>query len=86
MRMAIRLTIEAEDPEVEQLLSFLQENCKRQTADKIYLLERAIVWLRATEAFTYQVFKESISTDLALLDTTPIHQLRSETPVGQSQG
>jgi len=53
--MAIRLTVNAEDAEVERLLAHLQSSYKMPTSDKVYLLERAIKWLRATEAITYNL-------------------------------
>ena len=83
--MAILLTIEAEDPEVERLLSFLQENCERQTVEKIYLLERAITWLRATEPITYHVSSKRSSIDLSLSGRNPLHPLRFEMPLEPSQ-
>lgn len=81
--MAIRLTIEAEDPEVEQLLSFLQENCQRQTADKIYLLEKALKWLRSMEAIAYGINSEDASIDLSLPQTCAAHSWNSDTRSSQ---
>ncbi|HTV06750.1 MAG TPA: hypothetical protein VME86_15385 [Acidobacteriaceae bacterium] len=46
--MSIHLSVEADDPEVERLLDHLQTQYKLSNGDKIYLLERAIKWLKPT--------------------------------------
>jgi hypothetical protein len=46
--MSIRLTVEANDPEVESLLEYLDANVKNSAGYKIFLLERAVQWLRPT--------------------------------------
>jgi len=43
--MSIRLTVEANDPEVESLLEYLEANVKNSAGYKIFLLERTIKWL-----------------------------------------
>ena len=49
--MAIRLSVQAHDDEVERLLTWLDARQGMYTEDKISLLERTLVWLRAaTEA------------------------------------
>jgi len=44
----IRLTVQAEDSEVEQLLSYLKVQSEAEIEDSISLLERTLRWLRAS--------------------------------------
>jgi len=44
-QMAIRLLIEAEEPEVEALLTYLDSRYDAEPSQKIYLLERTLRWL-----------------------------------------
>lgn len=46
--MAIQLTVEAEDPEVECILGFLETQDYNSTGNKISALQRAILWLEAS--------------------------------------
>jgi hypothetical protein len=50
--VSIRLTVQADDPDVERLIDYLQTQYSLTDGDKIYLLERAIKWLKpATELY-----------------------------------
>ena len=47
--MAIRLLIEAEEPEVEALLTYLDSRYDAEPSQKIYLLERTLRWLQVID-------------------------------------
>ncbi len=47
--MSIQLTVQAEDPDVEMLLAYLQMQSHIPAHCKIGLLERAMKWLEASE-------------------------------------
>jgi len=53
--MSIRLSVEAEDPEVERLLTHLESGYALPTDDKIFLLQRTIGWLRSSQSITYNL-------------------------------
>lgn len=57
--MSIRLSIQAEDAEVERLLAFLQTQDNLFIEDKVSLLERALKWLRASMEGTYDLNPDS---------------------------
>jgi hypothetical protein len=44
----IHLTVQANDPEVERLLSYLKVQTDEEIEDSVSLLERALCWLRAS--------------------------------------
>lgn len=52
--MAIRLLVEATDPEVEGLLAYLQTQNHPTTTRRIGVLERAIEWLRASDPASFR--------------------------------
>jgi len=47
--MAIRLTVEVSDSEVEGLLTYLQTQSRLSVGRQISLLERAMKWLEASD-------------------------------------
>ena len=53
--MSIRLHVEANDVEVENLLAYLNSQSELHPDDRIYLLERTVKWLRAADEGTYSV-------------------------------
>jgi hypothetical protein len=53
--MSIRLAIQAEDAEVESLLTYLQAQPNTPIEDKIFLLERTLKWLRASTEGMYDL-------------------------------
>lgn len=53
--MSIRLYVEANDAEVENLLAYLALQSDLGNHDKIYLLERTVKWLRAVDESTYSL-------------------------------
>jgi hypothetical protein len=50
--MSIRLLVEAQDTEVEKLLTYLNSSGIHQQ-DRAFVLQRALAWLHALEAGTY---------------------------------
>ncbi len=57
--MSIRLAIQAEDPEVENLFTYLQAQPNAPIEDKIFLLERTLKWLRASTEGAYDLGSDS---------------------------
>jgi DNA-binding NarL/FixJ family response regulator len=51
--MAIRLTVEASDPEVEGLLEYLQTQKHPTICSRISVLERAMKWLQASDPASF---------------------------------
>jgi hypothetical protein len=47
--MTIRMTVEAKDPEVENILAYLQTQTFASTDNKISALERAVMWLKSSQ-------------------------------------
>jgi len=54
----IRLTVQAKDYEVEQLLSHLNVQSGEEVEDSISLLERTLRWLRAAQERAYDVMPD----------------------------
>lgn len=73
--MAIKLTVEANDPEVEGLLEYLDANCKSGTPvailhGKIALLERTLSWIKPA-ALLYGVNHEKVNLATASVCRVP---------------
>jgi hypothetical protein len=51
----IHLTVQANDPEVERLLAHLNIQDEDELEDGIFLLERALCWLRASMEGHYKL-------------------------------
>lgn len=52
--MAIQLMVEAEDPEVEELLAYLQAQSRLPIHHQIGVLERAIKWLQVSDSWFFR--------------------------------
>jgi hypothetical protein len=83
--MSIRLCVEANDGEVENLLAYLDSQSSSPD-DKIYLLERATKWLRASQAIAYSVSPDQGVIQLVLGAPAPTSLLDSDRPVLQHEG
>lgn len=71
--MAIRLSVKINDPDVEKMLKKLETDYALPTEDKIYLLERTIGWLRASQAVTYNVNRDQCdSIRLCISGSQPV--------------
>jgi len=70
--MPIRLRVEATDSEVENLLAFLDKQSSLQTGEKIYLLERGIKWLRASQAIAYSLSPDQGAIQLSIGGLAPV--------------
>lgn len=53
--MSIKLSVVANDPQVEKLLAFLDAQSLGSQENKIWLLSRTTKWLQATTAVSYDV-------------------------------
>jgi hypothetical protein len=51
--MAIRLSVEAYDPQLEGLLNYLNSTGLSMVPAKVRLLERAIAWVKLSDRFSY---------------------------------
>jgi hypothetical protein len=77
--MRIRLTVEADDPEVAGLLEYLETNVKNtKRGEWIALLERAIQWMRPA-AHLYGVSNGGVNLAVASLSATRL-QIESQSP------
>jgi hypothetical protein len=84
--MSIRLNIQADDPEVEAILIFMQDKFGETLLDEgIFALERALRWIKASDGYYFRVDPNARNEiSLACGRSSVDSCLPSETPV-QSQ-
>jgi hypothetical protein len=77
----IRLTVQANDFEVERLLSYLNAHGEDEIEDSISLLKRTLRWLCAAQERAYDLMPDSEAVfQLAVDDPSPIVSLPSHKP------
>jgi hypothetical protein len=80
----IRLTVQADDSEVEQLLSHLKIQTDDEIEDSISLLKRTLKWLCALEDRAYDLSPDSlVLSRLAVHPCDPVASERDDTPPPQ---
>lgn len=67
--MSIKLIVEADDPEVEGLLEYLQSKGGDSAWKDIALLNRAVKWLEASESIRYTLTQAHFDGCLSVVDT-----------------
>ena len=68
--MSIHLSIKADDPQVENILAYLDSQ-QLSREDKVYLLERSLKWLRACDTGVYDISPDQGSLSLVVVASSP---------------